>query len=139
MWTKSKSAGEFERWSAKYDEFLFYLQDNEFILDYYRSEWLFKHILSNAFTSFFFSIDRLCCIREEGDLVDIQIWRRWREREGNRFGKVMRRWRFDVMVHILLIWGVIWTKVDTKCKVILYLGTNPLLQSDLIFRNGGSI
>ena len=64
MWTKAKSIGEFERWSAKYDELLAYLQDNEFDLDYYRSEWPFKHILSNVFTSFFFSFDQICCICE---------------------------------------------------------------------------
>ena len=34
---------------------------------------------------------------------------------------------------------MIWAKVETKWKVILYLGTYPHLQSDLIFRNRGSI
>ena len=34
---------------------------------------------------------------------------------------------------------VVWTKLEIKQEVILYLGTYPLPQSDLIFRNGGSI
>ena len=34
---------------------------------------------------------------------------------------------------------VVWAKLEIKEEVILYLGTYPLPQSDLIFRNGGSI
>ena len=34
---------------------------------------------------------------------------------------------------------VVWSKFEIKQEVILYLGTYPLPQSDLIFRNGGSI
>ena len=34
--------------------------------------------------------------------------------------------------------GVFWVKLEKKEKVILYLGTYPHPQSDLIFRNGGS-
>ena len=33
---------------------------------------------------------------------------------------------------------VVWAKLEIKWEVILYLGTYPLPQSDLIFRNGGS-
>ena len=33
---------------------------------------------------------------------------------------------------------VVWAKLEIKYEVILYLGTYSLLQSDLIFRNGGS-
>ena len=32
-----------------------------------------------------------------------------------------------------------WSKLEIKWEVILYLGTYPLPQSDLIFRYGGSI
>ena len=34
---------------------------------------------------------------------------------------------------------VVWAKLEIKQEVILYLGTYPLPQSDLIFMNGGSI
>ena len=34
---------------------------------------------------------------------------------------------------------VVWAKLEIKQEMILYLGTYPLPQSDLIFRNGESI
>ena len=33
---------------------------------------------------------------------------------------------------------VVWAKLEIKQKVILYLGTYPLPQSDILFRKGGS-
>ena len=35
--------------------------------------------------------------------------------------------------------GVFWVKLGEKEKVFLHLGTYPYPQSDLTFRNGGSI
>ncbi|XP_054822471.1 heptahelical transmembrane protein 2 [Prosopis cineraria] len=40
----------FERRLVKFHELPEYLQDNEFILDYYRSEWPLKHILWSVFS-----------------------------------------------------------------------------------------
>ncbi|XP_028793959.1 heptahelical transmembrane protein 2 [Neltuma alba] len=50
METKVKSAKSFERRLVKFHELPEYLQDNEFILDYYRSEWPLKHILWSVFS-----------------------------------------------------------------------------------------
>ncbi|KAI9117688.1 hypothetical protein K1719_011854 [Acacia pycnantha] len=51
METKSKSsATDFERRLVKFHELPEYLQDNEFILDYYRSEWPLNHILWSVFS-----------------------------------------------------------------------------------------
>lgn len=39
----------FERRLLKYEDLPEYLQDNEFILDYYRCEWPLKDVITSAF------------------------------------------------------------------------------------------